>query len=277
MSQSVSSPESTEGAPAPAAVLLDVVEGVATVTLNRPEAMNSCNTALKESLLAVLGQVAEDPAVRCVVLTGSGRAFCVGQDLKEHVEALRSGAESLGTTVTEHYNPIVTLLSTMNKPVLAALNGVTAGAGASFAFAADFRILVDSGGINLAFAGIALSCDSGASWSLPRIVGPAKAKELLLLPRTIPAAECLDLGLVTSVVAEQDFAAAVTELASRLAAGPTLAYGAIRRAVAFSGGHPLADSLAHEAELMTSTGGSADHAAAVAAFLAKEKPSFTGQ
>lgn len=277
MSPSASSPDPAARQAVSTAVLLDVDGGVATVTLNRPEAMNALDTELKEQLLAALQQVADDPEVRCVVLTGSGRAFCVGQDLREHIRSLSSGSESLGTTVTEHYNPIVTLLTTMNKPVIAALNGVVAGAGASFAFAADLRVLVDSAGINLAFAGIALSCDSGASWALPRLVGTAKAKELLLLPRTIPAAECLELGLVTKVVGAEDLESTVQELAATLAAGPTLAYGSIRRAVAFSASHGLAESLANEAELMSLTGGSEDHRAAVTAFLAREKPLFTGR
>src|SRR4029453_398168 len=133
-----------------------------------------------------------------------------------------------------------------NKPVIAALNGVAAGAGASMAFTCDFRILVEDAGINLAFAGIALSCDTGSSWWLPRMVGTAKAKELLLLPRTIPSDECLALGLVTRVAPPEEWEAAVAELARDLAAGPTLAYGSIRRAVAASAGHDLQTALAHE-------------------------------
>ena len=156
--------------------------------------------------------------------------------------------------MVEHYNRIVTLLATMNKPVVAALNGVAAGAGASFAFAADVRVIVDTAGINTAFAGIALSCDSGASWTLPRLVGPARAKELLFFPRTVPAAECLALGLVNQVVPAADLEAVVAALARTLADGPTLAYGSIRRAVAASAGQDLAAALAHEAELMTLTG-----------------------
>nr|MDQ6897538.1 enoyl-CoA hydratase/isomerase family protein [Actinomycetota bacterium] len=191
------SPPTTPASPAAtgagAVAELTVADGVATVTLNRPEAMNALDLALKEQLLATLQQVADDPAVRCVVLTGRGRAFCVGQDLNEHVAALRRGDEALGRTVVDHYNPIVMLLATMNKPVLAALNGVAAGAGASFALAADVRVMVESAGINTAFAGIALSCDSGSSWTLPRLVGPARAKDLLFFPRTVPAAECLEL------------------------------------------------------------------------------------
>ncbi|MEO8555571.1 MAG: enoyl-CoA hydratase-related protein [Actinomycetota bacterium] len=263
--------------PSSGEVLLDLTDGVATVTLNRPEAMNALDVATKELLLATLQHVAQDPAVRCVVLTGTGRAFCVGQDLREHIGLLSSRDESLWSTVPEHYNPIVELLSTMNKPVIAAINGVAAGAGASFAFAADLRIMVDSGGFNLAFTGIALSCDSGASWTLPRLIGIAKAKELLMFPRTVPATEALELGLVNRVVIAEEFAAVVGELARALAAGPTLAYGSIRRSVTYSAGHPLSESLAQEAEQMTVTGGSQDHAAAVSAFIAKEKPTFQGR
>jgi 2-(1,2-epoxy-1,2-dihydrophenyl)acetyl-CoA isomerase len=268
-------PPSSEAGPPP--VVLDITSaGVGTVRFNRPDAMNALDVATKEQLLGTLRRVAEDTAVRCVVLTGTGRAFCVGQDLRQHVELLHSDDTSLWDTVPEHYNPIVELLATMPKPVIAAVNGVAAGAGAAFALAADFRVMVEDAGMNLAFAGIALSCDSGSSWTLPRIVGPARAKELLLLPRTVPAGECLQLGLATSVVGPDRFEDEVAELASRLAAGPTLAYAGIRRAVAFSAGHSLAESLAQEAEYMAQTGASTDHRAAVGAFLAKEKPRFTG-
>jgi 2-(1,2-epoxy-1,2-dihydrophenyl)acetyl-CoA isomerase len=267
-----STPASTPGSP----VVVERVGAVATVRLNRPEAMNSLDTPTKEALRAALTEVAHDSGVRCVVLTGTGRAFCVGQDLREHIRLQQAGDESLWRTVPEHYNPIVELLTTMDKPVVAAVNGVAAGAGAAFAMAADFRVMVDTAGFNLAFAGIALSCDSGSSWTLQRLVGPARAKELLLLPRTVPADECLSLGLVTRVVATDELDSTVAELAATLAAGPTLAYGSIRRAVAFSAGHDLTASLAQEAEYMARTGASADHRAAVAAFLAKEKPTFTG-
>lgn len=258
-------------------VVVQHVDGVAWVRLNRPEAMNSLDTALKEALLAALSAAADDRGVRCVVLTGTGRAFCVGQDLKEHHANLANPDSTLATTVTDHYNPIVTLLATMNKPVIAALGGVAAGAGLSFALACDFRIAVEGAGLNTAFAGIALSCDSGSSWSLPRLVGAAKAKELLLMPRTVPAGEALALGLLTKVVPADAFDDAVRELATTLAAGPTLAYGSIRRALAFSAGAELASALANEAELMALTGRSADHRAAVDAFLAKEKPTFAGR
>jgi 2-(1,2-epoxy-1,2-dihydrophenyl)acetyl-CoA isomerase len=136
---------------------------------------------------------------------------------------------------------------------------------------------VDSAGYNTSFAGVALSCDTGSSWTLPRLVGRAKAMELLYFPRTVSAQEALELGLATQVVPESDFAAAVGELAARLSAGPTVAFGAIRHAVAYSAAHPLEESLAFEAEKMALTGGTQDHLAAVDAFVSKEKPVFQGR
>ena len=181
-------------------VRYELSDGVATITLNRPDSMNGLDVATKEALLTAVRAAEQDAAVRCVVLTGSGRAFCVGQDLKEHISILQSSdAESLFRTVEEHYNPIVTALATMPKPVVAAINGVAAGAGASLAFACDFRVLTEAAGFNLAFTGVALSCDTGSSWTLPRLVGRAKAIELLYFPRTIGSAESLELGLATKV------------------------------------------------------------------------------
>jgi 2-(1,2-epoxy-1,2-dihydrophenyl)acetyl-CoA isomerase len=258
-------------------VVVETAGAVRTVRLNRPEAMNALDIATKEALLAALTAAAEDEAVRCVVLTGTGRAFCVGQDLREHVAGLEQGADFLATTVSEHYNPIATLLASMNKPVVTAVNGVAAGAGMSFALAGDVRIMVDTAGMNTAFAGIALSCDSGASWWLPRLVGHARAKDLLFFPRTIPAAECLELGLVTRVVPADEFGTAVAEAAQRLAAGPTLAYGAMRQAVLSSASLPLPEALKIEEGFMASTGDTADHREAVRAFLAKEPPTFAGR
>jgi 2-(1,2-epoxy-1,2-dihydrophenyl)acetyl-CoA isomerase len=261
-----------------ASVLLDVADGVATITLNRPEAMNSLDVATKEALLAAVTQVAADVTVRCVVLTGTGRAFCVGQDLKEHVEVLQSQSrDALFATVDLHYNPIVTALVGMRKPVLAAVNGVAAGAGASLAFACDLRVLADTAGFNLAFANIALSCDTGSSFTLQRLVGKAKAIELLYFPRTVSADEALELGLATRVVPPAELADEVGTLARRLATGPTVALGALRQSVEYASGHDFAEAVAFESTQMTLTGATADHAAAVAAFLAKEKPAFEGR
>ena len=261
-----------------APVRLDRDGGVASVVLDRGAAMNSLDNATKVALRDILAEVADDPAVRCVVLTGSGRAFCVGQDLREHVDLLRSGSEeALSRTVREHYNPIVTSLLTMPKPVVAAVNGVAAGAGVSLALACDYRLLADTAGYNLAFAGIALSCDTGSSWTLPRLVGRAKAIELLYEPRTIGAEEAMALGLATRVVAADSLADEAAALGRRLAAGPTRAYGAIRRALTSSATADLSTALAFEAEMMARTGASEDHRGAVEAFLAKRPPAFDGR
>ncbi|HEX2360596.1 MAG TPA: enoyl-CoA hydratase-related protein [Jiangellaceae bacterium] len=255
-----------------------VVDGaVAIITLDRPDAMNSLDTATKVALRDHLLRAAGNPAVRSVVLTGSGRAFCVGQDLKEHAEALADGSADLEQTVRDHYNPIATTLATMPKPVVAAVNGIAAGAGAAFAFACDLRVVADTAGFNLAFAAVGLSCDSGSSWSLPRLVGWARARELLLLPRTVEADEALDMGLATEVVPADDVLERATELARQLAAGPTQAYAAIRAALEYSATHGLAESLTNEGALMQRTGATEDHRAAVAAFLAKQPPTFAGK
>jgi 2-(1,2-epoxy-1,2-dihydrophenyl)acetyl-CoA isomerase len=251
--------------------------GLATITFNRPDAMNALDTATKEALRTAVVQAAEDSSVRCVLLTGTGRAFCVGQDLREHIGLLRAGDESLWRTVPEHYNPVAKTLATMAKPVVAALNGVAAGAGASIAMAADIRVVAQSAGFNLAFAGIGLSCDTGSSWWLPRLVGMARAKELLMMPRTVKADEALQLGLATEVVPDDELAERGLELARMLAEGPTQAYAALRQSVVYSAAHDLESSLDREAELMALTGGTADHHEAVDAFVAKRKPDFSGR
>lgn len=267
----------SEGPTGPA-IQYDVNDGVAMIRINRPEAMNSLDVATKELLRDTVQRAAADPAARCVVLTGSGRAFCTGQDLKEHVELLESASpEELFTTVEKHYNPTVLALATMDKPVIAAVNGIAAGAGASLAFACDLRILSESAGFNLAFANVGLSCDTGSSFTLQSLVGPARALELLYFPRTVSAHEALELGLATRVVPADEFDAAVADVAGRLAAGPTVALASMRRSVAYAARHTFEEALTLEGEMMTRTGATEDHRAAVAAFLAKERPTFQGR
>jgi 2-(1,2-epoxy-1,2-dihydrophenyl)acetyl-CoA isomerase len=257
------------------AVRIDVSGAVATLVLDRPAAMNSMTTPAKLALLDAVRRVAEDETIRCVVLTGTGRAFSVGQDLREHAEILDTGdLSSLWRTVPEHYNPISNLLATMPKPVVAAVNGIAAGAGASFAMAADLRLLASSAGFNLAFTGIGLSADSGSTWYLPRLIGAGRAMDLLLRPRTVRADEALAIGLASEVVPDDELAARAAEVAAILAAGPTLAYAAVRQAVAYSATHDLPAALANEAEQMSSTGATQDHADAVRSFLAKQRPVF---
>lgn len=259
-------------------VTYDVSAEVATIRFERPDAMNSLDTATKEALLSALRQAAADADVRCVVLTGSGRAFCVGQDLREHIDNItHKSLDEVWATVDAHYSPIALSIATMEKPVIAAINGVTAGAGLSIALVCDLRIAADSAGFNTAFTKVALSCDTGASWTLPRLVGPAKAMELLLMPRTIDATEALGLGIVNQVVPADELMSTVSALAVTLAEGPTLAFASVKQSVAFAAGNSLEDSLAFESQMMARTGGSEDHRGAVASFVAKQKPTFEGR
>ena len=258
-------------------LLVERSEGVATLTLNRPDSMNSLSVELKEALGAAVTEVARDDAVRAVVLTGSGRGFCVGQDLREHVALLESGDPAPLNTVTEHYNPIITALVTMPKPVVAAVNGMAAGAGAGLAFACDFRIASANAGFLLAFANVGLTLDSGVSWTLPRIIGSARATALALLAEPITADAALEMGLVNAVAEPDHVLPAAHELAARLAAGPTLAHAAIKESILFASSASLAESLAKEADLQERCGATEDHRSATAAFVAKQKPVFWGR
>lgn len=268
---------SIDGAAPLSGVGYDARDGLATVTLDRPDAMNSLDTATKEALLDAVQRAAAADDVRAVVLTGTGRAFCVGQDLREHARAMaEQSLDDVWSTVERHYSPIALALATMDKPVIAAVNGVAAGAGLSLVLACDLRIAADTASFTTAFAGIGLACDTGCSWSLPRIVGPTRAMDLLLTPRSVKADEALAIGLVNAVVPAGGLAAEAATLGNRLAAGPTRAYAAIKKSVAYGAAHRLDESLAFEATMMAWTGGSADHRNAVDAFMAKRKPEFTG-
>ncbi|CAM5470329.1 Enoyl-CoA hydratase OS=Streptomyces alboniger OX=132473 GN=CP975_23320 PE=3 SV=1 [Streptomyces alboniger] len=262
-------------------VLHEVSDGLATITINRPEAMNAMNTEAKAALRDALRSAADDPAVRAVLLTATGRAFCVGQDLKEHIGSLMADREA-GTgqtmsTVKEHYNPIVRALAGMPKPVVAGVNGVAAGAGLGFALAADYRVVADTASFNTSFAGVALTADSGVSWTLQRVIGPGRAADLLLFPRNITAQEAYDLGIANKVVPAAELAAEAEKVARALAAGPTLAYAALKESLAYAADHSLDEALDKEDELQTRAGASEDHAIAVRAFIAKEKPKYLGR
>ncbi|MCW2665174.1 MAG: fadB [Frankiales bacterium] len=262
---------------APDPVLLTTDGAVATVTLNRPEGMNALTVAAKTALLAALQEVHGDESVRAVVLTGSGRAFCVGQDLREHAALLEAGDPAPLATVHEHYNPIATLLATMPKPVVAAINGTAAGAGLGLACACDFRIGATGARYTTAFTGIGLTADSGLSWSLPRLVGAGRATALLLLAEPFTTEQALEMGLLNAVVPAEQVLPAATELATRLAAGPTAAYAAVKQSVAYGATAGFVDALAKEDELQTRVGRSLDHRMAVQAFLAKQPPVFQGR
>ncbi|MGW2649495.1 2-cyclohexenylcarbonyl CoA isomerase [Streptomyces sp. NPDC001393] len=263
-------------------VLYEVSDGLATITLNRPEAMNALNIQAKVALREAAESAAGDTAVRAILLTAAGeRAFCVGQDLKEHIGLLaadrETGSGQTMSTVKEHYNPIVRALAGAPKPVVAAVNGVAAGAGFGFALAADYRVVADTAAFNTSFAGVALTADSGISWTLPRVIGPSRAADLLLFPRNISAQDALELGIANRVVPAAELRAEAEKTARALAEGPTVAYAAIKEAVAYGLSHSLTETLEKEDELQTRAGRSEDHAIAVQAFVNKEKPKYLGR
>jgi 2-(1,2-epoxy-1,2-dihydrophenyl)acetyl-CoA isomerase len=266
----------TEGEPVSDTVLYDLTDGIATITLNRPEAMNSRTADTKVALREAVVRAGADPAVRAVVLTGAGRAFCAGQDLREHGDNLSAG-RGLDGTVRDHYNPIVRTIATMPKPVVAAVNGVAAGAGASLAFACDLIIAGEKASFLMAFTKVGLGPDSGASWTLPRLVGRAKAAEMLLLAEPVRAEQALEIGLVNQVVPGDQLESVARALAGRLATGPTIAYGAVKAALDHAATHDLVSALEREAELQDACAKTSDHRTATAAFLKKEQPGFEGR
>lgn len=257
-------------------LLVDDRAGVRTFTLNRPEAFNSLTAELKSALRDALVDAAADTSVRAVVLTGAGKAFCAGQDLKEHVAALRSDYPAPFTTVAEHYNPIVRAITTMPKPVIAAVNGMAAGAGASFAYACDLRVMSRSAKFLMAFATIGLTADSGASWTLPRLIGYGRAMELMLLAKPVTAEQALSIGMTTEVVDDGEALTAAQALATRMATGPTTGYAKIKEALLTAAGADLEKALATEEAAQTHLGTTTDHREAVDAFVAKRTPTFTG-
>lgn len=259
-------------------LLVERTGAVVTLTLNRPAAMNSLDVALKEALRDALAELEGDRSCRAVVLTGAGTSFSAGQDLREHAATLAAADGDPLATVRAHYNPIAARLATMPKPVVAAVRGMAAGAGASLACLADFRVGGPGTRFLMAFAGVGLAGDTGVSWSLPRLVGHAKATELLMLAEPVRADEAHRLGLLTRLTDDDEqVLPTALELATRLAAGPTVAYGAIKRQLAIGGAGTLDEALAAEEQAQTLCGGTSDHRAATAAFVNKQKPVYEGR
>jgi 2-(1,2-epoxy-1,2-dihydrophenyl)acetyl-CoA isomerase len=264
----------TRAAPAYTTLRYEVADSIATITLDRPEALNALTVAMKIELLAALRAVARDRGVRAVVLTGAGRAFCAGQDLKERLEP---DAAPLAVEVRERYNPIISAMRRLDQPIVGAINGVAAGAGASLAFACDIRLAAAGSTFVLAFGRIGLVPDSGATWFLPRLVGPAKAAELALLGRSLSATEAERFGLVARVVAADALAAEARAVAEQLAGLAPRALALTKRALDRSWSVDLDAALEDEAYRQGIAGATADHAEGLAAFLEKRPPRFTGE
>jgi 2-(1,2-epoxy-1,2-dihydrophenyl)acetyl-CoA isomerase len=250
-------------------VLYEIDGGVATITLNRPQAYNAFDRRMHAELIRVLKEAERDPAARCIVITGVGKAFCSGQDLKD-----LAPDESFGALVRERYNPLVLRLRAIPKPIVAAVNGVAAGAGMSLALACDFRVAVDSAHFVAAFANVGLVPDTGMSYLLPRLIGYARALELCMLGGTLDAATALSYGMLNVVATAADFPGAVRQLAERLANGPAAALGLTKRSFELGQYATLEQTLDYEAQAQQIAGAGAEYAEGLAAFREKRPASF---
>ena len=251
-------------------------DGVLTITLNRPDSYNACNEALTTDLREALRQGERSKEVRAILLTGAGKAFCSGQDLKEAPQPGEGSRRSLQDSLERRYNPIIRKLRTIPKPVITAINGVAAGAGCSLALAGDLRIMSENAYLLQAFVNIGLVPDSGSSQFLVSTVGYARAFEIATLGEKIPADRALELGLVNRVVPQDELLDVAGEFAARYAAGPTRAYGYIKKMLDRAEHQSLESSLEYEMFMQEAAGRTADYTEGVSAFVEKRKPEFRG-
>jgi len=250
---------------------------VRTITLNRPDVLNAFNNDMLKALGQAVKDTERDKTIRCLVITGAGRAFCSGQDLGDVAGRYKSDEPiELGAHLRAFYNPMILRLRSMEKPVLAAVNGVAAGAGCSLALAADMRIAATSSSFIQAFINVGLVPDSGSTFMLPRLIGLSRAMEMACTGRKIEAEEALRIGLVNKVVPNEGLAAATTEVAQRIASLPPKGIALTKRAINAAWSNDLATQLDYEAMLQTTAGQTQDHREGVIAFLDKRKPVFRG-
>ena len=257
-----------------------VAHGVATLTLNRPDKLNSLMGAMMLEMFSALGDAAQDESVRAVVLTGAGRAFCAGQDLADPAMSPKPGSNTpadVGDVVDTFYSPLVRRLRAMPKPVLCAVNGVAAGAGANIALACDIVIAVHTASFIQPFCKLGLVPDAGGTWLLPQLVGRARATGLAMLGDKLSAEQAAQWGLIWKCVATADFDAEVNAIAKTLAAGPTLGFVRTREAIDAAATNSLDTQLDLEAAMQRELGNSQDYAEGVQAFIAKRPPVFTGK
>ncbi len=259
-------------------LLFAVVDGVATITLNRPAVLNAFDAELRSELAAAFAEAERDDAVRAVILTGAGRGFSAGQDLRERLEPYQAGqAPVLGETLRREYNPLIMAMRRLPKPIVGAINGVAAGAGCSLALACDLRVASSQASFLQAFVRIGLVPDSGSSFFLPRLIGLARAAEMMFLAEPVPADRALELGLVNRVVPPDQLLPAAHELALKLAQLPTKAIGQAKRQLNLALSASLEAVLEEEAAGQAMASQTRDHLEGVRAFLEKRTPKFIGK
>jgi 2-(1,2-epoxy-1,2-dihydrophenyl)acetyl-CoA isomerase len=257
-------------------IQFEITGGIARLTLNRPDKLNSFNVQMHDEVRAALAQVRDDAACRVLVITGAGRGFCAGQDLGDRAVAPGTSAPDLGESIELRYKPLVLALRSLPKPVIAAVNGVAAGAGANIALACDLVIAAKSATFIQSFSKLGLVPDSGGTWALPRLIGPARAIGLTFLGEKLSAEQAASWGLIWRCVEDAELAGVVDQLARQLAIAPTRGLARTKEAIYTSGLRTLDQQLDVERDFQRELGQSSDYAEGVAAFTEKRAPKFTG-
>jgi 2-(1,2-epoxy-1,2-dihydrophenyl)acetyl-CoA isomerase len=258
-------------------IIFEIHDGVATLTLNRPQSLNSFTAAMHAEIRDALQRVTAEREIRCLLLTGAGRGFCAGQDLNDRAVAPGAEMPDLGESIARNYNPLIRAITELEKPVVCAVNGIAAGAGANLALACDIVLASNTAGFIQGFSKIGLVPDSGGTWTLPRLVGRARAMGLAMLSQKISAEQAERWGLIWQVVDEARLMDEARKLAMHLATQPTLGLGLTKRAINAAGGNDFDTQLDLEKALQTIAGRSADYREGVAAFLEKRAPRFRGE
>ncbi|QKV17464.1 2-(1,2-epoxy-1,2-dihydrophenyl)acetyl-CoA isomerase PaaG [Oricola thermophila] len=258
-------------------ILIERNEGWVEITLNRPDRRNALNEEMHLALRAAIGDAAADETCRAILLTGNGKGFCAGQDLGDRDPRKMTGAPDLSETLNRFYNPLIRMIRNAPKPVVCAVNGVAAGAGANIALACDIVLAAESAAFIQAFAKIGLIPDAGGSWMLTRLLGEARAKALALTGEPLPASRAADWGLIWKALPDGELMAEARAMAASFAAGPTVGYALTKELIHAASANALDDHLEMEAEYQGRAGRTPDYAEGVIAFFDKRAPKFTGK